>query len=427
MASPLLKYVLQSNLSKRRDMSNSSEQALDAALETIHTELEFYKVDLDYKLVYNLDGVTNYDDEFLSQLTQFINEHYMKQNQYYQFYYTEDILRFFLNEDSIVIVFYPKGTQQWAGCIMGKRRDIVVNTDFNTVMEPVVTKSLEMNFLCGVGDYNRFSYTNYFMNILKLTSINLFGVAPTHFTKTKLIETKTPFCKRSYYHRPVCIDSLVSVQFLPDIYANNRVQRKIYSTFGYDSQFMKGKRIIYNHDYTSDTNIMHTDLNRVIEMIYTGLQEYSASYHDIYDIKSRQEIRSMILSESFHCFLIVDDNVSSSDESGTDFVSFYEMEFKNKLNGVVCRNAYYYTGFFRDLAAGRDTLEVIHDYMYKYTNISVTTIVDLFGYQDKDYALMKFLKSPGCLYYFIDHYDLKSDNKSGEGTIAPKENGIVPI
>lgn len=413
--SPLLKQVLMSSVLDKISEedagdgdstgdSTGADTVADALLK-IHADLDFYKTDLDYNIIYNLEGVANYDDAFLTRLTQFINDNYMKQNHKYDFFYTKELLAFFLNGESVIITFHEG--EAMIGCVLGSAKDVMGLPGSRG--ESV--KSMECNFLCLVREYNRFVYINYCKNILKLASLNIFGITNMFFAKTKLIENRTHFSKRAYYHRPVCINSLVRAEFLPEIY-NRRVQKKVYGTFGYNRHFIQGKRVLYNHD---------PDFHLDVGTIYEKLIAYNDRHYTIYDIKTRDDLEKILSSPCFHAFFITgSDAGANGDAVVLNFVCFYELEFRNKVTGVVCKNAYFYTGFFEDKYTIRDVFEFVHDYMYKYTDIAVTTILDIFGYSEQEFSLMKFLRSPGKLYYFFDNTDII-------GEIESVDNGIIPI
>lgn len=103
-------------------------------------------------------------DTYLHKIYNFLNENYYY-NSNFKWRYSLDLLKYFI-DDSIVVIFYlpNKIDGNISGIIVGK--PIYVMHDDTHLEFPVVTKSIDINFLCVKKCYRGLRICNFIKNIL---------------------------------------------------------------------------------------------------------------------------------------------------------------------------------------------------------------------------------------------------------------------
>lgn len=392
--------------------------SIDNLFDITKSEIENNKIQLDY------DVIINPNDYIKQHLLNFININYMSKNAQFTLIYTKDLLNYFISNNTLCIVFYPKGTKsnlttfnsisdKIIGIIIGKPQIVNIRHIIKDENYTQLYNSIDVDFLCIKKQLRNLHVSSYMINVLTnkcITEYNKKICCATYTTNSKL--NVEPFCTSTYYNRPLQIDNLLKCGFLIDENVNLNT-KKIYNTFDYPNDFLQNKRLVY-------FNSIHSDViyEKMSNEIYNLLQKYNKSNYDIYAYKSKNDIRNLLKNQAFHKFIIKD-----STDTITDFICLYNLETKNLKSNSACQNGYIYTLFLSktDDLYKSNILELISEYCYQYKIFDMIIMLNIFDNtkENIDYLKYKLIKTSPNLYYYI--YNIQIAN------ILPFRNGLITI
>ena len=421
----------------------------DTLLQNTVQEIENSRIQLDWVLI------TNPTDDQKYEMLEFINQNYGNARSYLMLQYNKALLDYFIKPDTLCITFYPKGKAlndidhtQMIGLIMGKKHDLFVREgsmeqrseckqdenevvwedqdtkDQDTKDQDLVTSEqaefkkyncIDVNFLCLVQHLRNLHVSSYMINVVTrecLVHYNL-TVPCAVYTVNKRLNTDS-FCKKTFYHRPVNVENmLLSGMMTLDNSAGYtdteslQLLRRIYNTFSYSRDFFK----------THTLEILPTDFDDLtLDTIYEKLFTYNRNYHDIFEYKSKDDLRQMLQNPTFYKFIIRDEK-----HEITDFFCLYNLNTINKRSGKICRNGNVYSFFLQTASNTRLSciLEAITEVCYQNNTFDVITIMNIFNTKPELYKTYKLLRTDTDLYYYVYNMDMYS--------IPPHRNGLITI
>lgn len=314
--------------------------------------------------------------EQLSQLQVFLNKSYNKYYHYqylYKLQYSIDLLKYYTSSSCLVIFFYDTLTNQLIGTITGKKITIQVKET-----EQFSTRNvLEIKFLCVLENYRNKSVSNFFSYILCGEAKKRWNLQSGIFVSEVVSENPYMQCfdEKKTYFRPINYNKLKK-HFLPN-WLKSKIQEKIYTSFSYQQSFLNNYKLHYiNPDTVTDD---------LVENIQKKLLDYYEKNYCIFNRLDISDIYQVLTNPSFTNFVFID-------QSGDiiHFASFYKTDLKSHFLDIKC--LYLYTCFFDNHQDITNVFESIHSYIYEHNIADLTTIYDIFGYSEKHFFHMKFLK-----------------------------------
>lgn len=397
---------------------------IDKLFDITKSEIEKNKIQLDY------DVIINPDDNIKQHLLNFINNNYMHKNTEFTLIYTKDLLNYFISNNTLCIVFYPKGTKsnlntlncisdKIIGIIIGKPQILNIRHIIKDENYTKLYNSIDVDFLCIKQQLRNLHVSSYMINVLTNKCITEYDkkICCATYTTNRLLNVK-PFCTSTYYNRPLQIDNLLKCELLID---DNLNTKKIYNTFEYSSDFLLNKNLIYFNTLQNNfyDGINTIDSHQISNEIYDLLQKYNKSQYDIYAYKSKNDISYLLKNPAFHKFIIKDNT-----NTITDFICLYNLETKNLKSNYTCQNGYIYTLFLSktDNLYKSNILELISEYCYQHKIFDMIIMLNIFDHTkdtNTDYLKHKLIKTYPNLYYYIYNIEIP--------TISPFRNGLITI
>jgi len=391
----------------KQEFTSNLIVSADTLLENSDNEIKMSKIQLDY------DVVLNPDDDCKNNLLKFINDNYGDDNSNLVLQYSKNLLDYFINPDSLCIVFYSKERKynKMIGLIVAKKHNLVIRDD---VLEFKTYNCIDIDFLCLIKQLRNLHVSSYMINVVTKECMLQYDkqVPCAVYTVNKRLKVDN-FCKKTYYHRPLQIENLLLTDML-DVNDNDNLNfeqttkllKKLYNTFSYNKDFFKNYNLEY---YTTSNNLDHN-------LIHDNLLNYNKVNHDIYEYKSRSDIEKMLSNPVFHKFII-------KNKTGdiVDFVCLYNLDTYNIKTKTSSRNGHFYSMFLHDNSSTYMSyvLEIISEYCYKNNVFDLLTIMNVLNVKPEEYKFYKLLRGSASLYYYVYNIEIPR--------IQPHKNGLVTI
>lgn len=389
--------------------------SIDKLFNITKTEIEKNKIQLDYEIIMNPN------EEIKQKLLTFINNNYMRKDAQFTLIYSQDLLNYFISNNTLCIVFYPKGTKsnlttfnsisdKIIGIIIGKPQILNIRHIINNENYTQLYNSIDVDFLCIKQQLRNLHVSSYMINVLTNKCITEYDkkICCATYTTNQLLNVK-PFCTSTYYNRPLQIDNLLKSELLID---NNLNTKQIYNTFEYNDDFLSNRTLTY-------FNILPKNIEscELPNQIYDLLQQYNKSQYDIYAYKSKNDILHLLKNPAFHKFIIKDNT-----NTITDFICLYNLETKNLKSNYTCQNGYIYTLFLNktDNLYKSNMIELVSEYCYNNKIFDMITMLNIFDDTNNITNFnSKLIKSCPNLHYYI--YNIQIPN------ILAFRNGLITI
>ena len=391
----------------KQEFTSNLIVSADTLLENSDNEIKMSKIQLDY------DVVLNPDDDCKNNLLKFINDNYGDDNSNLVLQYSKNLLDYFINPDSLCIVFYSKERKynKMIGLIVAKKHNLVIRDD---VLEFKTYNCIDIDFLCLIKQLRNLHVSSYMINVVTKECMLQYDkqVPCAVYTVNKRLKVDN-FCKKTYYHRPLQIENLLLTDML-DVNDNDNLNfeqttkllKKLYNTFSYNKDFFKNYNLEY---YTTSNNLDHN-------LIHDNLLNYNKVNHDIYEYKSRSDIEKMLSNPVFHKFII-------KNKTGdiVDFVCLYNLDTYNIKTKTSSRNGHFYSMFLHDNSSiyMSCVLEIISEYCYKNNFFDLLTIMNVLNVKPEEYKFYKLLRGSASLYYYVYNIEIPF--------IQSHKNGLVTI
>jgi hypothetical protein len=275
-------------------------------------------------------------------------------------------------------------------------------------------KTIDVNYLCLIKPLRNLHVSSYIINILTKECILTFNkqINCALYTVGKPIKTKS-FSNKSFYHRPINVENLTNSKLL-QLDKDISVLKKVFEKFDFDKTFLKDYKFIHlTTDYLNNNQEM---LTNIINQLHDKLFNINKINYDIFDYKSKTDIKNILLNKSFYNFLIIN---PETDEI-KDFICLYNLITKNIINNISSRNGYFY--IFMTLE--NDTykfniIEYISEYSFKNNLFDMITVMNVMENGFDDNIHFKILNGSSNLYYYMYNLQLPQ--------IHPSKNGLITI
>lgn len=383
---------------KFEDILSSNE-----LLNKLNEEIESNKFKLDYSVIES----RNLTIDKITDIVNFMNINYITSNDdILKYVYSNELLSYYCNDDSIILEFYPRGTNIVIGYIIGKKSNISL---CNSILE-----SSEVNFLCVVPKLRNIGISSYMINVVSKEIVMKYDINSAHYTIGAKI--KSPyFSEKVVYHRCINICQLLKTQFLIGYDSNDLI--KMYNTFNCSNKFKSKHEIKYiNHQDNQDNkdNKDNKDNDEIlIEVLYNKYIDYCRKTYEMYEVISLSEFKRTFINRMFHHFIVY--RKEESKKEVISYICFFRLDTYNKETNSIFRAGFYYYMFFKENDS-INSIEFINEYIYKNHLFDVLTLTDIF---DIDYNEIKCIKGTGILRYYF--YNKKCP------LIENHKNGLITI
>ena len=235
------------------------------------------------------------------------------------------------------------------------------------------------------------------ISILTKESILNYSTSLSHYTISN--EIKAPyFSLKYYYHRIINIKKLLESNFLSkDI--NIEEYKKKYNNF---INYLDNQQIIYLKNITDE----------LIDYIYHNINLFSKQNYTIFDYKTKEQIKDILNSKSFHNFIFIEPN-SDNEYKIKNYICLNELKIINTTNKNYYKNGYIYMGFYDDDI--NQIIEKLSEYIYLNKILDVITWTDFF----KMNKCLNIINGSSYLkYYLFNTQIFKIENQN---------NGLVTL
>jgi hypothetical protein len=349
-------------LSITKEKTVSTILPIPELLQKITTDISLSKIQLDYSII------TDLNDDKMNSIISFINDHYS--NDGLSLRYSTNLFSYY-SKNAIIIEFYPKHKSNVIGYVVGSK--ITLNI-FNMIYD-----SVGVNFLCLVPALRNMGVSSYMINVLTKEIINHFPtIVMAHYTISTKISSPC-FGKKNFYHRILNVPKLCEAGFT-DEQDTSKLQ-SIYNVFHYDCKYRRNYRILYNPSNMT-----------IIMELYTKYNNYAKTNYDIYERISLEEFEKTFHNKAFHHFVVYKNDAMDS------YVCMFELEVYNMNNRKGYKTGFFYYMFFGGEENIANTLEFIHEYVYKNDILDLTTYTDIFKIHHKK---LKCVEGSGSLNYYL--------------------------
>jgi hypothetical protein len=396
--------------SEEKEFTSNLIVSADTLLENSSKEIQMSKIQLDY------DVILNPDDDCKNNLLKFINNNYGDDKSNIVLQYSKSLLDYFINHDSLCIVFYSKGKRNYdkmIGLIIAKKHNLLIRDTTQCFKD---YNCIDIDFLCLIKQLRNLHISSYMINVVTKECMLQYDkqVPCAVYTVNKRLKVDN-FCKKTYYHRPLQIENLLLTEMLDvdgaddiNFEQTSNLLKKLYNTFSYTKNFFKN----YNLEYY--TNI--DDSDNIIDKIHDNLLAHNQKNHDIYEYKSKTDIVKMLSNPIFHKFII-------KNKTGEilDFICLYNLDTYNTKTKITSRNGHFYSMFLHDNSTTYMSyiLEIVSEYCYKNNIFDLLTIMNILNVKPEEYKFYKLLRGSASLYYYVYNIELPQ--------IQSHKNGLVTI
>jgi hypothetical protein len=417
---PLHVKNIQHNLNNK--FSSDLIKSPDDLLKDCIDEINKSKIKLDYNIIMDPN------DECKNHLLKFINNNYDTSNSHLVLQYSKSLLDYFINNDSLCIIFYPKGHgttkppqsqttnknkcnfDKMVGLIIAKKHTLSILENTNTPNYFKNYETIDADFLCLIKPLRNLHISSYMINIVTKECLVQYNkqVCSAIYTINKPI--KVPhFSRKTFYHRPLNINELISSDMLNIESTNENVYKKIYNTFNYHKNFFTDCSLEY-YNYIQNVD------DSLLDFIYDKLLTYNKTNYHIFESKSKEDVKKMLQNPVFHKFII-----KNKSNEIIDFICLYNLNTLNKNTNTFIRCGHFYSFFLHDNSNSYiyNILEIISEYCYKHNLFDELIIMNILNIPCDKYKLFKLLKGSGQLFYYIYNIDIPF--------IHSHQNGLVTI
>lgn len=384
----------------------------DTLLFKIQEEISNSKILLDYHVVMLPNN------QLKSQILEFINNNYSGIDSNFTLNYSISLFNYYITPDTVCILFYPHNkkpqdvtTQNMIGFICGHPLTIYIKE--KDIFKKY--KTIDVNYLCLIKKLRKLHVSSYIINILTKECLLKFNKSincAVYTIGNKYIQ-KPSFSNKTFYHIPINVENLINSKLL-NLNKDISVIKTTFETFNIDKGFLKSYEFLHlKKDYLDQNQDV---LNNTIDQIYDKLLYINKVNYDIFDYKSKNDIKNILLNNSFYNFIII----NSETNEIKDYICLYNLDTKNINDNVSCTNGYFY--IFMTLGDDNykfNLIEYITQYCFQNKLFDMLTIMNIMenGYlTDKHY---KILASSTKLYYYMYNLQLKE--------IKPFRNGLITI
>jgi hypothetical protein len=366
----------------------------DIILNKMENIIQIHPYKLDYKVNDpNLDS---------NKLCEFINANYIEtSDSEHKFLYPTDLLEYYISK-SLVLSFYSKQTEskksQMIGLIIGKKAKLYIDKiEFDTI---------ETNFLILNPKVRNNNLAPLMISILTKESILNYSIGISHYTINNPI--KAPhYSLKYYYHRMINIPKLFDTKFISSDITTINDYVQIYNNF---KDYLPNQMVIY----FNKKNIKNKVSDELVDLIYQNINLYVKNKYVIYEYRTREQIKQIFGSESFHNFILVESNNEKNKYQIKNYICLNEIKTLNINNNKAYSNGYIYTGFYSDNVD--IVIEKISQYIYLNNILDVITWSDFF---DVDNSCTIAIKGSGFLKYYL--YNIQTF------PIPNESNGLVTL
>jgi len=272
-----------------------------------------------------------------------------------------------------------KGSKIFVGFIMGTVVRFVLNN------EPI--QMTEVNLLCVHPSLRSKNYALYIINEF-VRRVKLIGYTEAIYTGTNKLGYPTRYIGTSqYYHRPLDLDYLISLNFTSCWPYNTIKKKKDALRLAKDSNYLKLLSL-------EDIPLAHNLLSNYVKR------------YKLYPVMSEELFKKTFYNNDYvYCYLCYDkDNVV------VDMISYYVLPYKHIESGKLIHavTLYYYTNYSNNLHVWIKNLMIIArnngNHVFNALNVMETNSV----FDD-----LKFEEGTGILHYLIYKHDV-TEIKSNE-------------
>ena len=404
---PNLNYWVNSPVRVEKNILDLSDSKINKPFQIISNEILLNKMEnIIQTHPYKLDYKVNDPNLDSNKLCEFINANYIEDldSSTHKFLYTIDLLEYYIS-DSLVLSFYSKQTEshksKMIGLIIGKKANLFIgDVKFNTI---------EGNFLILNPKVRNNNLTPLIISILIKESILNYSISISHYTINNLI--KAPhYCLKYYYHRMINISRLFESKFISDEISTIDEYKQLYNCF---KDYLPNQHIIYLGKKNAN-KISVSVSDELIDVIYQNINLYAKNKYIIYEYRTKEQIKQIFSSESFHHFILVESNPDSNKCEIKNYICLNEIQTVNLNNEQSYLNGYIYMGFYSDNID--IVIEKISQYIYLNNILDVITWSDFF---DINNSCINAIKGSGFLKYYL--YNIQTF------TIPNELNGLVTL
>lgn len=384
----------------------------DVLLSKIDREITNSKILLDYHIVLSPEN------ELKSHLLDFINNNYNQSDSNFTLSYSLSLFNYYITPDTLCILFYPHNkkpknitTQNMVGFICGRPTTIYIKDESSFKQY----KTIDVNYLCLIKQLRNLHLSSYIINILTKECILKFNktIYCASYTVGNQSLKSPSFSNKTFYHIPINIENLTNSKLI-NLNKDITSLKKMFETFYIDKDFLKGYQFIYlTKDYLSQNP---NYLTNIVNEIHDKLIQVNKLNYNIFDYKSKTDIKNILLNDSFYNFIIINPKTSEI----KDYICLYNLITKNTTNNVLSRNGYFYILMTLENDDYKfNIIEYISKYSYENNLFDMITVMDIMknGYlKDKHF---KILNTSTKLYYYIYNIRLQE--------IQPFKNGLITI
>jgi hypothetical protein len=351
----------------------------------VNKEIDINKFQLGYSIV-NTRDLSN--DKF-ENILEFINKNYVtSDDDSFKLVYTRELLQFYINDDTLILEFYPKKSKTIIGYIFGKVSSISLDNQ--------ILNTSEVNFLCIIPKLRSLGISSYMINVLTREIIMKHNIIMAHYTISNKI--KSPhFGEKIFYHRFINIKQLLKTKFVENV--DEQLLIQAYNNFNISKSFYSKHTIKYIHNEIVDNHLMET--------LYNKYMEYCKTTYRIYEHVTIEEFKKTFSNDAFYNFVVY------KKDKIVGYVCLFRLDSRNVQVGEVQRAGFYHYMFLDDISS---ELEFIHEYIYSNDIFDVITFSDIF---EIDYNKIRCIRGSGFLRYYF--YNLKCPS------IKNSENGLITI
>lgn len=397
---------------KLTDINSSYIVDLETLLANIENEINNSKIKLEYYVIMSPN------DDLKCNILNFINKNYNGINDCLSLHYSKELFNYYITHDTMCILFYPKGkrprnvsTHNMIGFVCGRPQTIYLK-DSDALDSFKQYKNIDVNFLCLVKSLRNLHVSSYIINIITRECLLNYNksIYCAAYTVSKPLRVKS-FSKKHFYHRVINVDNLIKTEFITET-NDIHILKKIWESFSYIPNFLKE----YDFIFLQSEKINSEELRQLVEQLYNLLLHNNKLNYDIFDLKTKDDIKNILTNKSFYNFLIINKETRKIE----DFISLYNLITRNIINNLQSRNGYFYIFMTtKDDNYKSNIIEYISEYCYKNDLVDMITIMEIMETNFDKYKRLKLLRGSGELYYYL--YNIKLSNIEGY------KNGLITI
>ena len=413
----------------QKDCKSNLIVTADKLLQNSSMEIETSRIQLEYDLIINPDYYQK------DKMLEFINANYGETKSDLVLSYSKELFYSFIKPDNLCIVFYTVGNrnpdkinfEKMIGIIIAKKHQLFIRdySDKTKLENESCFKTyncIDVDFLCLVKQLRNMHVSSYMINVVtKECMIQYNKTVPCAvYTVNKSLKSDS-FCKKSYFHRPICIKNMLESEMLSisedDQYTYDtslQLLKRIYNSFSYPKNFFNDMKL------ESFTVLDNFELSKqddlFIDKLYDKLVDYCHNNYDIFEYKSKDEFVNLLNNPVYLKFVTLDKN-----NNVLDFLCFFKLDTYNIKLKTKSRNGNLYSMFLEKYSNIRLSylLEAITEYCYKKDVYDVITVMNIFDAKTDLYNTFKLLKASADLYYYVYNIQITP--------IPPHKNGLITI